>query len=139
MNDVFEIAIPCLGFVGFFTLLFGFIAFMRFMSYRETLALAEKGLVRGDRRGRDGKDSLRWGVVLAAIGAALCVGLYPIGFVIGNEWPLGFGPWLLPGILPMFFGLGLCLIYVLTREEKPRDELNSGPVIEKKVEEKPEM
>ena len=43
--------IPCFGILGFFTLLFGFIAYMRYLSYRETLALAEKGLVIGyDRR-----------------------------------------------------------------------------------------
>jgi hypothetical protein len=53
---------------------------------------------------------------------ALCVGLYPIGFVAGSDFPLAFGPWMLAGLLPMFFGLGLVLIYVLTREEKKDDE-----------------
>lgn len=116
MNDFL---FPCVAFIGFFGLLFGLIAIMRYLSYREMLALAEKGLVRPDRARGNGKDTLRWGIVIAAIGMALCVGLYPIGFVGGgSRFPLGFGPWMLAGLLPMFFGLGLILIYVLTREDK---------------------
>lgn len=116
MNDYL---FPCLAFLGFFGLLFGFIVLMRFLSYRETLALAEKGLVRPDRARGNGKDTLRWGIAIAAIGMALCVGLYPLGFLGGgSRFPLGFGPWMLAGLLPMFFGLGLILIYVLTHEDK---------------------
>jgi hypothetical protein len=104
--------------LGFFALLFGFIVLMRFLNYRETMALAEKGLVRADtRRGNGGKDTLRWGIVITAVGLALCIGLYPIGFVAGSRFLLGFGPWMLAGLLPTFFGLGLVLIYVLTREK----------------------
>lgn len=116
-----EFLYPCLGFVGFFIVLFGFIALMRFLSYRETLALAEKGLIRPGRARGDGKDTLRWGIVITAIGMALCVGLYPIGFVADAGFPLGFGPWMLAGLLPTFFGLGLVVIYVLTREEKKKE------------------
>ncbi len=39
MNDI----IPCLGVVAVFAIIFGFLAFMRYMSYKETIALAEKG------------------------------------------------------------------------------------------------
>ncbi|HLE27142.1 MAG TPA: DUF6249 domain-containing protein [Anaerolineales bacterium] len=131
-----DIIIPCAS-LGFFIILFGFIALMRFLSYRETLALAEKGLVRADRLPRDGKDTLRWGIALAAIGAALCVGLYPIGFVAGGRWPLGVGPWLLAGLIPMFFGLGLVLIYVLTREEKPKREEVIKAEMQEKIEDTP--
>lgn len=120
---------PCASIIGFFGLMFGLMAFMRYLAYRETLALAEKGLVRPDRARGNGKDTLRWGIVLTAIGLALCVGLYPIGFVSGNrgDFPLGFGPWLLAGLLPMFFGLGLVLIYVLTREEKEKGLKDEPP------------
>lgn len=124
MNSFNDGFLPCIGFLGFFLLLFGFIAIMRFLSYRETLALAAKGLVRPDRARGNGKDTLRWGIAITAIGMALCVGLYPIGFVAGSGFPLGFGPWMLAGLLPMFFGLGLVLIYVLTREEKKNGEEN---------------
>ncbi len=119
MSDIF----PCIGGLGFFFLLFAFIGLMRYLGYRETMALAEKGLVRPDKaRGGNGKDTLRWGIAITAIGMALCVGLYPIGFLgNGTRFPLGLGPWMLAGLIPTFFGLALVMIYVLTREEKPKD------------------
>ena len=114
--------IPCIGGLGFFFLLFAFIGLMRYLGYRETMALAEKGLVRPDRARNGGKDTLRWGIAITAIGMALCVGLYPIGFLgSASRFPLGLGPWMLAGLIPTFFGLALVLIYVLTREEKPKD------------------
>ncbi len=112
-----EILIPCAGFLLFGLLLFGFVALMRYISFRETLALADRGLVRGDRRGADGKDTLRWGIVTTAVGLALCLGLYPIGLGGSSRFFLGLGPWMLAGLLPMFFGIGLILIYVFTRDE----------------------
>jgi uncharacterized protein DUF6249 len=126
MDGFFSGLFPCLTILGFIVLLFGFIIVLRYMSYREMLTLAEKGLVRPDRiRGGNGKDTLRWGIAIAAVGMALCVGLYPLGFIGGgSRFPLGFGPWMLIGLLPMFFGLGLVLIYVLTREDK-KGEKNS--------------
>jgi len=124
--------LTCLGIVGFFALLFGFIVVMRYLGYRETLALAEKGLVRPDRtRGSNGKDTLRWGIAIAAVGMALCVGLYPIGFIGGgSRFPLGFGPWMLTGLLPMFFGLALIMIYVLTREDKKAEKDGESKQVE---------
>jgi hypothetical protein len=116
-----NITLPC-SFLAFFLLLFGFIALMRYMGFRETMALAEKGLVRPERRHSNGKDALRWGIVIAAVGLALTLGLYPLGFVAGPRWPLGLGPWLLLGFVPMFFGLGLILIHLLTREAPHLDE-----------------
>jgi hypothetical protein len=109
------------GTLGLFLLTFMFIVVMRFIGYRETLHLAEKGLVRPDRSAGglgNGKDTLRWGVVITAVGLALCVGLYPIGLLPGSSFPLGIGPWMIAGFLPTFFGLGLILIYVLTRDDK---------------------
>ena len=105
------------GTLGFFVLTFAFIIAMRYLSYRETLTLAEKGLVRpGRMMGGNGKDTLRWGIVITAVGLALCAGLYPIGLLPGNSFPFGLGPWMIAGFLPTFFGLGLILIYVVTRD-----------------------
>ena len=116
--------------LGFFLLLFAFIILMRYLSYRETLALAEKGLVRPVGRGSNGngKDTLRWGISLTAIGLALCISLYPIGFLAGSRFPLGLGPWMMVGLLPTFFGLGLILIYVLTREKTEQPAKPSQPI-----------
>jgi hypothetical protein len=109
--------IPCFVGMTFFLGLFGLIAFFRFLSYREMLVLAEKGLVRAPRSG-NGKDTLRWGIVITMVGLALCIGLYPLGFMAkGSTFPLGFGPWLLVGLVPTFFGLALLLVYWLAREK----------------------
>ncbi len=120
-----------IGVLGLFLLTFIFIVAMRYIRYRETMNLAEKGLVRPDRTfSGNGKDTLRWGIAITAVGLALCVGLYPIGLLPGNTFPLGLGPWMIAGLLPTFFGLGLILIYVLTheaKEDKPRSESKSEP------------
>lgn len=115
-----EGTIICAGTLGLFGLLFGFILVMRYLSYRETLFLAEKGLVKPQRERNGGsRAALVWGIILAAIGLALTLGLWPLGFVgFGSTYPLGFGPWMLVGLLPLFFGLGLILIYVLTGGSK---------------------
>jgi len=93
------------------------IILFRYLSYRETLYLADKGLLRPEKNS-NGKDSLRWGIIIAAIGIALCLGLYPLGQAYNSVYPLGFGPWMLLGLLPLFFGLALILIYVLTHSKE---------------------
>ncbi|MBL8103376.1 MAG: hypothetical protein JNM02_12650 [Anaerolineales bacterium] len=111
MNDL----IPCLGVVGILAIIFGFLAFMRYMNYKETIALAEKGLSRPEKK--SGKGLLRWGIVITAIGFALSLGLYPLGFDSGNNYPLHLGPWMLGGFVPLFLGLGLILLHYLTEKE----------------------
>ena len=113
MNDIF----PCLGIVGSLTVVFGFLAFLRYMNYRETLALAEKGLSKPETR--SGKGFLRWGILITALGIALTVGLYLIGFssADANAYPLHLGPWMLGGFVPLFLGIGLTLIHYLTERE----------------------
>jgi hypothetical protein len=120
-NDFLEAVMPCVAIFAIFSLIFGFVAFMRLLRYRETLALAEKGLMRPKRTWRNGQDTLRWGIIITAVGLALCIGIYPMGFVVGTEFPLHFGPWMLIGLMPTFFGLGLVLIYYLTRRDKSTD------------------
>ena len=43
MNDFFEWFVPCFVTLAIFLIIFGFAAFMRYMKYRETVALAEQG------------------------------------------------------------------------------------------------
>jgi hypothetical protein len=111
MNDIF----PCLGIVAVFGIIFGFLAFLRYMSYKETIALAEKGLTRP--QGKPGKGLLRWGIVISAMGLALSIGLYPLGFASGEIYPLHLGPWMLGGFIPLFLGLGLLLLHYLIDRE----------------------
>jgi hypothetical protein len=88
---------------------------LRYIAYRENLALAEKGLL--PQKNHNAKDTLRWGILISAVGLALSLGLYPVGLSFDMEYPLGFGPWMLIGLVPLFFGLALILVYVLTKEK----------------------
>lgn len=113
--------IPCAGGLGFLTLILLFIVVMRYLSYKETLSLAEKGFMPSARsNGKGGKMTLIWGIIITAIGLALIIGLWPLGAMVNINVPFGFGPWMLTGLIPTFFGLALILIYVLTRESKPK-------------------
>lgn len=110
-----DVLIPCLGVLGILIIIFGFIAFIRYLNYKETLALAEKGLSRPEEK--NSKTLLRWGILVTALGVALTIGLYPIGFFAGDNYPLHLGPWMLGGFLPLFLGLGLILLHYLTEKE----------------------
>ena len=109
-----EVLIPCIGVVGIVAIIFGFLAFLRYMNYKETIALAEKGLTRPEQK--TGKGLLRWGILVTALGFALTIGLYTIGFDSGSIYPLHLGPWMLGGLVPMFLGIGLILIHYLTEK-----------------------
>ena len=108
-----------------FALPFVFFGFMRFLRYRETIRLAEHGLIRssdlnGGRRERS--DSLRWGVVITALGIALTCGLYPIGFAIDDGFLFGIGPWMLAGLLPTAFGIALLILHRMSADEDDYDD-----------------
>ena len=108
--------IPCLALIGTLVIIFGFIAFMRYMNYKETITLAEKGLTRPESKSGK-KGLLRWGIIISALGFALSLGLYPLGFDSGNNYPLHLGPWMLGGFVPLFLGVGLILIHFLTERQ----------------------
>ncbi len=103
---------------------FIFFAFLRWLRYRETIALAEKGLLYPSHQ-HNGRDTLRWGIVILALGLALTCGLYPLGWAGGSNFLFYFGPWMLIGLLPTALGLALIIIYRVTRDEK--DNAENGP------------
>ncbi len=84
------------------------------MNYQETIALAERGSTRPEAK--SGKGLPRRGIVIAALGFALSLGLYPFGFNSGYNYPLhlGLGCW--GGFVPLFPGLGLMLLHYLTEK-----------------------
>ncbi len=128
-----ERALPIMAFfcgtIFFFGTFLAFFAYLRYLRHKEVLALAEKGLVH-TRHTRNGKGTLRWGIVITALGVALSLGLYPLGWLIpDNVFPLKFGPWMLVGLLPVFFGLSLIAIYLLTQKTKG-DPVQPLPVAE---------
>jgi len=129
MDDIFVIiGIVCMtGLV--FGVVFGFFAFMRYLRYKETLALAEKWPVHSSYES-NGKSTLRWGIAITAIGIALCMGLYPLGWMwTGNEFPLRFGPWMLVGLIPTFFGLALVTIYLVSQSREDGQAAKMEPTV----------
>jgi hypothetical protein len=121
---------------AFLVAIFGTIVLVRWFKHREILAMVEKGLLPAQyaqymnaSRGRGGRGLLGWGIALVMLGLALMIGLWPIGFTragVENPYPLGFGPWMLVGLIPLFIGLALLIIYFLTRkEETPAPEMAS--------------
>lgn len=138
MEEILVTACATTFFFGTISLIvFGFFAYMRHLRYKETIALAEKGLLR-PVKSSNGKGTLRWGIVITALGIALCLGLYPFGWLTApGEFPLNFGPWMVFGLVPTFFGLALVLIYYLTsredRDEVVRPDTLSHPGIEEEL------
>jgi hypothetical protein len=115
-------------------IVFGFFAYLRYLRYKETLAFAEKGLL-PPQHAANGKGTLRWGIVITGLGMALCLGLYPLGWATSpGDFPLNFGPWMLIGLVPTFFGLSLVLVYLLTREDH-QDETKGNSSAQPKQEE----
>jgi hypothetical protein len=119
MHDILLAVIVIGGFSLIFMTIFGYFAYVRYLSHKETMALAEKGLLKPEHvvqyNGGNGRDRnlLNRAILLIAIGFALCLGLFPIGFVAGDEFPLFLGPWMIVGFLPLFFGIALLIIYTL--------------------------
>lgn len=118
MNDVLFALIPCTGFAIFFVLVFGTVALLRWFRHKEVLAMAEKGLL-PDQYAKylkaprpRGRGFLVWGLVLAGLGLALVAGLLAVAIRNVNMSPL-----LLLGLMPLFVGLGLLIVYVVTRKE----------------------
>ena len=99
----------------FRSVIFGFLAFLRYMNYKETIALAEKGVTKPEPT-TSNKRLLRWGIIVTALGFALTLGLYSIGFDSANSFPLHLGPWMLGGFVPLFLGIGLILLHYLTEK-----------------------
>ena len=105
----------CLGAAGILIIILGFIALIRYLNYRETIALAEKGITRSEATNR--KPLLRWGIIITALGLTFTLGLYPIGFAVDDRYPFHLGPWMLGGLIPLFLGLGLILLHYLADKE----------------------
>lgn len=118
MNNAIEALSIGITLTMIFGVPFAFFAFIRYLRYKETIALAERGLLR-PTESKNGRGTLRWGIVLAFVGFALVLGLLPIGFYIDSANTPLLGPWLLVGCLPMFFGLALITIYFVTPGNSP--------------------
>lgn len=108
----------------------GFITLNRHINYKERVALAQLGFSMEDlNRGTAGKThgnrGVLWGGMITAMsGLALLLGLAT----------LGMGAWLLGGLLPLFVGLGMVLIYFMTLGPAPEPQSERSPEDQSKAE-----
>ena len=104
---------------------------LRYLAHRERMAMIKSGidLSRLHRR-RRGSGVLRAGLIIFMVGLALTVGLYPIGFMIPSTYvsmPLGAGPWLLPGLVPLGVGTALIISHYLDQDTFPPHASDDPP------------
>ena len=89
----------------------GFIVLLRYIQYRERMAMLRHGIRPPmSRRQRRNRGILRAGLITMMVGVTLTIGLYPVGFLLPSTFtstPFHIGPWLLPGLIP--FGVGAAL------------------------------
>ncbi len=127
MSDAVEAIAIGFSVAVVFCVPFGFAAFMRYLKYKETIALAERGLLRESRRRRS-RDPLRWGILILFVGLGITLGT--LMFTEGS------GARFILGLVPAFFGLGLIVIYYVDKgedkQEMERDE-DTDPIPPHKV------
>src|SRR5579863_8293602 len=101
--------------------------FLRYIDHRERMAMIARGIdpYRRLRRRRHGTGLLRAGLIVAMVGLALTIGLYPLGYILPavvTATPLHVGPWLLPGLIPLGVGAALVISYYLGQDSRPPDD-----------------
>jgi hypothetical protein len=117
-DDALFAIVPCVGFLSFFAIVFGTLIVVRWFRHKELVAMAEKGLLpeqftgKTAVRARGGRGFLVWGAVLTGLGIALLLGLLPIAVTYVDDSPL-----LILGLVPLCLGLGLLIVYFVTRKE----------------------
>lgn len=119
-----------LGWLIALAIFLGFIAVLRYIDHRERMAMIARGLDPYRlRRRRRGAGVLRAGLIVAMVGLALTIGLYPLGYILPavvTATPLHVGPWLLPGLIPLGVGAALVISYYLGQDSQPPDDNDPG-------------
>lgn len=119
MSDAIEAIAIGFSVAVVFCVPFGFAAFMRYLKYKETIALAERGLLRESRKRRN-RDTLTWGILIAFMGLGLTLGILIFTEGSGIATVLGF--------VPACFGLALIIIYYVNKgEDKEEAERDDDP------------
>lgn len=100
----------------------GFFILNRYIAYKEHVALAQLGYSpessQDDFTKRSGKRGVLWGGVITAMsGLALLLGLST----------LGMGVWLLGGLIPLFVGVGMVIVYFLGGNPSEHSKTLSSP------------
>lgn len=103
-----------------------FIVLLRYIHYRERMALIRHGFnPNAMHKRRRSSGMLRAGLITMMVGLSLTVGLYPVSFLLPtavDAAPLHLGPWLLPGLIPLGVGMALTISYYLEQNSLAHDE-----------------
>jgi hypothetical protein len=126
MNSLAIVGLEWLGALGLFL---GFILLIRYLDHRERMTMIAHGLTPPDRqllpRASRNTAVLRGGLITAAVGVAITLGLYTVGYVLPKPFsavPGRFGPWLLPGLIPAAVGVALVVSYYLAPTRAPQQD-----------------
>ena len=119
MNDFLEMVVPALTISFIFVVVFGFAGYMRYLRYKETIALAERGLIR-PQRSRGGRNNMKIGVLLLVVGGAFACSLVTIGIAADEPEPAVIG--VIFGILPASLGFGLILVDRINKRDQERQQ-----------------
>jgi len=118
-TDQLEFIIPASVTIFLFALFFSTLAWVRWLRYREIVALADRGIT--PREDLPGTASLRWGMVLTAVGIVMTLAMFPLSMDSFPRAPLGLSPILLAGLLPLAIGIALVWHYRLFAQRERRD------------------
>src|SRR5256714_10409105 len=118
-----SVLVILIGWLIAMAIFFGFIVLLRYLQHREHTAMISSGMhPRSLRQQHRSGGMLRAGLIIAMVGLALTIGLYPIGFILPPIYatiPWHLGPWLLPGLIPLGVGVALITSYYLERDASP--------------------
>jgi len=122
-----SLLVVLIGWLAALAIFFGFIVLLRYLQYREHIAMISTGIHPDSLRvtRRRSRGLLRAGLIIAMVGLTLTIGLYPIGYIfppIFSAIPFHLGPWLLPGLIPLGVGIALITSYYLERDVPPDSE-----------------
>ena len=109
--------IVLIGWLIALAIFLGFIVLLRYIHYREHMALINHG-INPNKASRLQRSNgiLRAGLITMMVGLTVTIGLYPIGFLLPSSIdaaPFHLGPWLLPGLIPLGVGIALITSYYL--------------------------
>jgi len=126
-----SVQVILIGWLIALAIFFGFIVLLRYLQHREHMAMISSGMHPASlRQQRRSGGMLRAGLIIAMVGLALTIGLYPIGFILPPIYatiPWHLGPWLLPGLIPLGVGVALITSYYLERDAAPLDSESKLP------------
>ncbi|HEV2237514.1 MAG TPA: DUF6249 domain-containing protein [Ktedonobacterales bacterium] len=118
-----------LEWLGALFLFLGFIGLVRYFSHRERMAMIARGIAPPPRLtlrffNRPGSAALRGGLITAMVGFAVTIGSHALGYLLPPPFsavPGKLGPWLLPGLIPLFVGMALVASHYLAQPHSPAD------------------